>query len=108
MTPRRCLGCRKKIPSGSRCERCQTANERERARHRPRPEHYRGDWKKISREMRQAHVRQYGLVCPGYGKRGQHRVAHFRDLTVDHVIAGSREGGLVVLCRSCNASKGDR
>lgn len=107
MTPRRCLGCRQKIPAGSRCAKCTAAVEAKRSSTRSQP-WYAGDWRKLSIEMRQAHVDRYGLVCPGYGKRAQHRVAHFRDLTLDHVNPRERTGGLVVLCRSCNGSKGNR
>lgn len=106
MTPRRCLGCRRKIASGSRCERCDRGRARERQRHREQP-WYGGDWRKVSRTMREDHVARYGLVCPGY-QRAPHRVGSISDLTVDHVQARTRSGGLVVLCRSCNSSKGDR
>ena len=30
------------------------------------------------------------------------------DLTLDHVVAGKGAGGYLVLCRSCNSSKGTR
>lgn len=104
---RRCLDCSTRIPSGSRCSGCDTKRERVRSRERGTPEHYRGSWRRISREAREAHVRRYGLVCPGW-KVPQHRVAAFRDLTADHVIAGRLDGGVVVLCRSCNSRKGRR
>lgn len=69
---------------------------------------YGGDWRKVSTEARQAHVARYGLVCPGYGQRRAHRVDSIRDLTLDHVAPRSRDAGLVVLCRSCNSSKGGK
>lgn len=53
------------------------------------------------------HRALYGDWCPGYGV-----AAHpSADLTADHVVAvanGGADGGLRVLCRSCNSRKGAR
>lgn len=52
-------------------------------------------WKKISKAARKA--QPWCTWCQTS-----------KDLTVDHVIAGSIAGGIMVLCRSCNSSKGNR
>ena len=52
-------------------------------------------WRKISKAARAA--QPWCTYCKSK-----------KDLTVDHVIAGSLDGGVMVLCRSCNSSKGNK
>lgn len=51
-----------------------------------------------------AHRAEFGDWCPGWGVPPHPS----DDLTADHVVAGSALGRLAVLCRSCNARKGNR
>jgi len=52
-------------------------------------------WKRLSRAARKAQP-----WCSFCGSTF--------DLTLDHVVAGKGAGGYLVLCRSCNSSKGNR
>ena len=52
-------------------------------------------WKRLSRAARKAQP-----WCSFCGSRF--------DLTLDHVMPGKGAGGYLVLCRSCNSSKGTR
>jgi hypothetical protein len=63
--------------------------------------------RKLHRALREAHVLNEGLVCPGW-RREPHAVASIEDLVVDHVTPRSKGGATGprrVLCRSCNAAK---
>lgn len=57
----------------------------------PRPR-YDGEWQRMSREARRA--QPWCTIC-----------GDTDDLVLDHVIPGSHEGGLMVLCRLCNSRK---
>lgn len=83
--PRPCLDCKRPTRNGSRCSSCH-------AEHR---QIYGPAWRKVSRAIRAAPPR-----CSRCGST--------RDLTGDHVKARSLDAGVQVLCRRCNASKGDR
>ncbi|MBA2626071.1 MAG: HNH endonuclease [Acidimicrobiia bacterium] len=87
-----CLDCSMATRNGSICRGCQL--ERERKRNASRP-HLRGGWRQMSQAQRRAQP-----WCSSCGAR--------EDLTVDHIVPRSLEGGLATLCRSCNGSKGDR
>ena len=52
-------------------------------------------WRRLSKAAREAQP-----WCSFCGKT--------EDLTLDHVEAGKDTGGYLVLCRSCNSSKGNR
>lgn len=103
MPARPCLttGCPRLATTGSYCTHCTTTRNRQRNARRT---HLNGDWPKVSRAIRDAWVAEHGWVCPGY-QRGPHPST---DLTVDHITAGTRDDGLMVLCKSCNSRKGDR
>ena len=70
---------------------------------------YTRSWRAIVRAAIEVHVRLYGWTCPGWGVP-----AHYStDLTGDHDLALalgglSTRGNVRVLCRSCNARKGNR
>lgn len=111
MAPRPCIvaGCRGwAVRGGSRCASHQ--RQAERAKRAKRPGYDRAERARRKRAV-DAHIAAYGLVCPGW-QRPPHAVAEHRDLSADHVwavAAGGPEGGpLVVLCVSCNASRGAR
>jgi 5-methylcytosine-specific restriction protein A len=108
MTPRPCLGCRRLIPTGTRCPDC----ERPRARATQRAKRQRRPYTTAQKRRRAAAVDQwratYGDVCPGW-QREPHPST---DLVADHIAAvaagGPESGPLRVLCRSCNSSRGAR
>ena len=84
--------------------RCDAHEQQHQAKRNARRTHLQGDWPALSADIRRAWVDEHGWLCPGY-----QRPAHpSRDLTVDHVTAGTTAGGLAILCRSCNAAKGAR
>lgn len=101
MPARPCLttGCPRLATTGSYCTHCTTTRNRQRNARRT---HLNGDWPKVSRTVRDAWVAEHGWLCPGW-QRDPHPST---DLTVDHITAGTRDDGLAILCRSCNASKG--
>lgn len=77
--------------------------QRQQARNRRRT-HYQGDWPRIARAAVQAHRAEHGDWCPGW-----HTPPHpATDLTCDHVNPRSLSSGLRVLCRSCNARRGNQ
>lgn len=98
---RLCLDCGQVTSRRMRCASCERAREHERYRQRP---HYRHGWAATRDAMLRAWREQYGDVCPGW-RRPPHAAT---DLTVDHVIPRSTRGGLRVLCRSCNSTRGAR
>lgn len=64
-------------------------------------------WKRLSRQIIDAHVAAHGPTCPGW-HRPAHRVAP-ADLTTDHLDPlqhGRDTGRYAVLCRPCNSAKG--
>ncbi len=87
-----CLDCSMPTRNGSVCHPCQVVRERKRNATRP---HYGGEWRRTSQAQRRA--QPWCSVC-----------GSTTDLTVDHIVPRSLEGGLATLCRSCNGSKGDR
>lgn len=101
----RCIDCpRIVVPyRKGRCETCWNAHERKRdsGRQRDRP-WYRGEWRRVSRQAIKDHVKRYGYRCPHCDSAHPER----NPLTADHVVPRSLEGGVRVLCRSCNSSKG--
>lgn len=101
-----CLGCSRIVEPfrNGRCRECWRAVERKRSRTRRQPHLQNAAWRKLARDTIDRHIAKYGLVCP----RCLREVAVRRDLTCDHVKARSLEQGVQVLCRSCNAKKGDR
>jgi hypothetical protein len=104
-----CLGCSQIVEPwrNGRCRECWRGVERKRSRTRQQPHLHNSAWRKLSRETISRHIARYGLVCPGYGVQ-QHGVSQRSDLTTDHVKARSLDAGVQVLCRSCNARKGNR
>ncbi len=56
-------------------------------------------------------VLEHGTICPGLG-RPPHVVDSPSKLTVHHVVplgrGGQDDGVRIVVCRSCNSSKGAR
>lgn len=100
---RPCLtqGCDQFATTGPYCTRCTAQRQANRNRRRT---HLTGDWPALSRSIRDAWVEANGWVCPGW-QRDPHPST---DLTVDHITPGTRDDGLMVLCRPCNAAKGDR
>lgn len=95
MTVRKCIevGCTN-LTHASRCDEHERERQRARSRRRKKvkPAHHTGAWERISREARAAHP-----WCARCGATD--------DLTADHIIPGTLEGGVQVLCRSCNAKK---
>jgi HNH endonuclease len=66
-------------------------------------------WQSVVRYAIEVHVRLFGWTCPGWGVPSHHSV----DLTGDHELALSLGGlssaaNVQILCRSCNARKGNR
>jgi 5-methylcytosine-specific restriction enzyme A len=104
VTPRPCIGCGVRIPSGSRCPLCTSKMQRTKRQRRP--------YTAAERDRRAAAVAewraQHGDVCPGWG-REPHPSS---DLTADHVVpvaaGGIESGSLRVLCRRCNSTRGAR
>jgi 5-methylcytosine-specific restriction endonuclease McrA len=58
-------------------------------------------WRKLSRSAIAEHVARYGNWCPGFAVPPH--VSY--DLTLDHVVPGTVDGGVAVLCRGCNSRK---
>lgn len=101
-----CLGCSRIVEPyrRGRCRECWRAVERKKSSTRKQPHLHNSEWRRLQRETIDRHIARYGMVCP----RCLQRIASRRDLTVDHIKAGSLEAGVQVLCRSCNARKGNR
>jgi 5-methylcytosine-specific restriction endonuclease McrA len=65
-------------------------------------------WRRLSKRLREEHVRAHGWWCPGW-KRTAHAS---RDLTADHIVSVADGGALLdpanvrILCRSCNGRRG--
>lgn len=62
------------------------------------------DWRRQRAATLAAWRVAHGDWCPGWGI-DPHPTS---DLTVDHVDPGTLAAGVAVLCRSCNARKGNR
>ena len=88
--PRRlCLTCGAPT-TDTRCDACRRVRESARNARRP---WYSTEWRRLSKAARQSQP-----WCTQCGATD--------DLTVDHVVPRSLDGWVVVLCRSCNSSKG--
>ena len=86
----RCDDCRRQLNRTKYQRRRRTAAERRRRQ-----------------DLIAEHVRVHGWICPGWN-----RPAHAStDLTADHLTpqarGGAPESAIRVLCRSCNAARGD-
>ena len=90
---RPCLACGRLTARPTRCALCEKAHQAER-NHRAGYRRTR-QWQEASRAQRAAVP-----YCQSCGATD--------DLTADHVIPRSLDGGLITLCRACNAKKGDR
>jgi 5-methylcytosine-specific restriction enzyme A len=95
-----CLGCGNPTLNGSRCIDCSRGFRRS-ARN---PMYDTPEWRARRRTDIDTHLAGFGLWCPGWGVPA-HRVRKRSDLTDDHVIPGSLEGGTQVLCRACNTRR---
>lgn len=106
---RRCLDCRGKFypgRDGASQSRCQLHSKDSRPR---RQKSYTNKEKERRKAVVMEHIKRYGYVCPGY-ERSAHSVGE-GTLTADHILPQSKFGtatALGVLCRSCNARKGNR
>jgi len=92
-----CIACGAPTFNGTRCLDCSRGYRRTTRN----PLYDDPDWKRRSKREISAHVARFGWWCPGFGVP-----AHpSRDLTLDHIIPGSLEGGTQVLCRACNTRR---
>lgn len=87
---------------GSKCEAHRKAAEQVRNASRT---HYKGEWARRSRDARR---RQPWCGCTDTSHGHGEPCGARSDLTADHVVPRSLEGGVAVLCRSCNTKKGGR
>lgn len=88
---RPCLDCGTIVEnSASRCARCLGRHEAGRVARKRKL--YNAEWRALSEDARS------GKSCAFCGAT--------EDLTLDHVIPGTLEGGVRVLCRTCNGHKG--
>ncbi|MBN1629925.1 MAG: HNH endonuclease [Thermoleophilia bacterium] len=98
-----CPVCRRVDCNNPTHRRSRVDDWRERRRRRP----YNHAERKLKEETVAAWVGVHGWVCPGY-RRDPHPSM---DLTADHIIpivaGGDPLGPMQVLCRSCNARKGN-
>lgn len=91
------------LPGKPRCSNCETSHQHKRNQRRS---HYQGDWPRLARQAIANHLATYGPVCPGW-QRPSHTVEP-SSLTADHINPRSLADGIGVLCRGCNARKGNR
>lgn len=96
MTAKPCLTCN--TIHTQRGPRCRTCEQRHQQQRNARRAHYQGDWERTAKATVAHWVSVHGYWCPGYGRTAHQTV----DLTCDH----RTDGTLAVLCRSCNARKG--
>lgn len=67
-------------------------------------------WRRLSRRVKQRHIRRHGFICPGW-QREPHLAA---SLHADHVVPVAQggppfdEANVQVLCGECNDRKGSR
>lgn len=94
MTP--CLDCGQPGVTGRGTTVLCVACQRRRTNART---HYKGDWAKLSRRLRQSASRC--AIC-------RQPFTPDNPATLDHVAPRSRAAGLQVLCRRCNSRKGAR
>lgn len=101
MARRPCLDCPVIAqPGHARCPDHERKHQHDRNTRRT---HYHGDWPRIAAQAVVAHRAQHGDWCPGW-----HRPPHpATDLTCDHVDPTTLTEGVRVLCRSCNARRGN-
>jgi 5-methylcytosine-specific restriction endonuclease McrA len=90
MARKPCLDCPRLTASGSRCPSCESKRQSSRNARRV---HYHGPWQTIRKA-----VLATARSCSVCGTT--------EDLTVDHVIPRRLDGGVGVLCRHHNSSKG--
>ncbi|MFI1520636.1 HNH endonuclease [Kitasatospora cineracea] len=108
---RPCLNCGALTRNPSRCDPCQATWQarQDQLRGSATQRGYDSQWQRTARRAVAAHRQQYGDWCPGHGVP-----AHpSSDLTADHVVPLSKGGAstaenTLVLCRGCNARKGNR
>jgi len=101
-TQRPCAACGR-LAWGLLCRACRSAAHPA----APRRRALSGDWAERKRRAAAvaAHRREYGDVCPGWG-----RPAHpATNLAADHIeevhAGGDEHGPLQILCGSCNSAK---
>jgi 5-methylcytosine-specific restriction enzyme A len=103
-------GCEYPVFRGGRCLPHHRIVDRARSRRR-RAQGYTNSERVRRRRVVDAHLRTFGLVCPGWHTPA-HRVPSRRQLTADHLVptslGGPMDGPLRVLCVSCNAARGAR
>lgn len=103
MPRRRCLGgCGRYITEGSRCGRCSVKTE-----------YGRKEYKENRKAIIEAHIANFGYVCPGFERDAHEAHPTKNPLTIDHIKPLARGGtaevvNLQVLCRICNGLKSDR
>ena len=95
-----CLGCRRLTSNGSRCESCEAKRQAYRNASR---DHYRGDYARRARSVRQAAAADPATTCWLCGE-----TARVDDpWTADHVVPGESSSPLMPAHRSCNSARGD-
>ena len=95
-----CLDCRALTANGSRCESCE--GKRQAYRNASRP-HYRGDYARRARKVRDAAAADPSTMCWLCGEP-----ARADDpWTADHVVPGEPSSPLMPAHRSCNSARGD-
>jgi hypothetical protein len=94
--PHPCADCHRPVKGAyPRCPSCLAAWTARRSHRRPS---YGPEWQAARAAALTAHLAIHGHWCPGYGRQAHEAV----DLTGDH----QEDGGIGILCRSCNSRKG--
>jgi hypothetical protein len=97
---RPCIDCGVLAANGSRCPRCQSAlNARMDAARQGKRDHYRGDYQRRAKAVREA--AEWCYWC-GQGFTAANPVQ------ADHLIAGDPRSPLVPACRKCNISRSNK
>ncbi|RJQ68090.1 HNH endonuclease [Pseudonocardiaceae bacterium YIM PH 21723] len=111
MVRRPCLGCGRLTSNRSRCDACQQQWDRvqDSGRGSATQRGYGAQYQRVARQLIAEHRQAHGAWCPGWA-RPPHQD---EDLTADHIVPLSKDGthqrsNLQVLCRTCNAAKGNR
>lgn len=102
---RPCLDCGTPSPK-TRCpEHARAAENRRHNRLYDEPR-----WRRLSRKVKQRHIRRHGYMCPGYEREAHLAVTlHADHITpVAHGGAPFDESNVQVLCGECNDRKGSR